>query len=239
MSEIKLPSGLALEIRGMLGMELRILQDRVAAKNGTYIDKILSACTSSVTDAGPYADLTEGSVPVWDKCLLGDKLATVIGIRSATFGPEFSFKTQCPDCHKRFEWSLNLTDLETKKLSDEDAAAFRTGIPFETTIPGDGRTVKFRLPLGEDEREAAKSRSAENAMVSMMSRRIFEIDGETDKSKIRKILEECGLASLTRLLKLFDKRDCGVETEIQTECPDCFSQTDVQLPLGRAFWLET
>ena len=226
-----------LEVRGLKGKELRILQDKAAQKNGTFVDRILNACTESVVDPGPYSpkDTADGKI-VWDSVLLGDKFFTLIAVRSATFGPEYSFKSQCGECRHRFEWALDLDALPVKPLASEDAASFRAGESLVATLK-DGRSVKFRLPLGKDEREAARNKTAENALVAMMSLRIVELDGSTDRSKIRAYLEDASLSDLTSILKEFDRRDCGIETEIEVECDECGAIREVALPLDRGFWL--
>jgi len=39
------------------------------------------------------------------------------------------------------------------------------------------------------------------------------------------------------LLGEFDRVDCGVETEIEIECPECFGVTRVELPFEKGFFL--
>ena len=39
------------------------------------------------------------------------------------------------------------------------------------------------------------------------------------------------------LLDRFDEADCGVETSIEIECPECFAEQTVDLPFGREFFL--
>jgi hypothetical protein len=235
MSEITCPSGLKLEVRGLKGRELQIFQDKKAQKNGMFVDRILGVCVQGVTDPGPYK--IDGGLPKWDDVLLGDKFYVLVQVRIATYGDEFEFSAQCPDCEERFRWELKLSDLPVKRLATEDLEAFAGNQPLVTHVPSDGRLVKFRLPTGRDEKTIAKLKGADDATIRLTASRIVELDGENERRKIQEALEDCSLADLMKLLKEFDKRDCGVETTIETECPDCLGRKAVPLPLGQGFLL--
>jgi len=235
-------SGLFVIMDGTVGIELR--HRTVEAGPGETVGE-LSLLTDhaarvarvlAVTDVGPY-QLGESALPKWDDVLIGDKFYCFLAIRIATYGSDYEFKTQCGACRASFPWALKLDELPVKRLNAEDAEAFRSGVPLLAKVPSDGREVKFRLSLGKDERIAAKARTTENALVKMMSLRILELDGDADRNKIQAFLDDCNLDDLTKLLKGFDARDCGVETSLDVECPECFHRHVVTLPLGLAFWL--
>jgi hypothetical protein len=236
MCEITCPSGLKLEVRGLKGRELQLFQDKAIQRSGTVIDKILAACVLGVLDPGPYT-IQGGELPKWDEVLLGDKFYSVLQIRIATYGDDLEFKTQCAECRERFPWALKLSDLPVKKLAEKDYEAFTGNHPLTTHIPSDGREVKFRLATGKDEHLAAKAKGAENALMKLMVLRIIELDGEKERHKIQAFLDDCSLADLMKLLKEFDKRDCGVETSFEVECPECQARKVVPLPLGQGFLL--
>jgi hypothetical protein len=35
----------------------------------------------------------------------------------------------------------------------------------------------------------------------------------------------------------FDRVDCGVETDIEIECPECFSVQELELPFEKTFFM--
>ena len=39
------------------------------------------------------------------------------------------------------------------------------------------------------------------------------------------------------LVDEFDRVDCGVDTAIEIECPECFATQDVELPFDRTFFM--
>jgi len=235
MADITLPSGLKLQIRGLKGKVLKILQDKTSLRTGTIGERIFSACTVSVLDPGIYSfkDGPAGPVVTWDDVLLGDRFALMLAIRSATFGAAFPFKVTCRHCDESYEWQLNLTDLPVKALAPEDVAVLKAGESLTARLPSTQALVKFRLATGKDERAVAKAKTEPNAILSMLALRISEIDGVDN---VRAFLDDAELADLISLLGEMDKRDCGVETTIETACEHCDRINEVGLPLGENFW---
>lgn len=246
MSIIKLPSGAQIEIRGLRGKEGRLLSDKDAIKSGTFLDKILSACTVGVVDPGPYetvsaAPLVTGGpsrqVLDWAKVLIGDRFVALIQIRVLSLGETFEFKLQCSSdgCRKRFEQEISLLqDLEVKELADEDRLQFSSGNDFVHT-DANGKLIHYKLPVGKDEVIAAKAaQSIDGAFMAALLQRISSIEGEDIP---RRYLEECDFSNLLRLLEAFDEHSCGVKTTIEIECPHCGNLEDIELPFGRGFFV--
>ena len=248
MSIIKLPSGAVIEIRGLRGKEGKLLSDKEAIKSGTFLDKILNACTVGVTDPGPYTTVTGAPLipggPAretldWTKVLVGDRFFALIQIRVLTLGELFVFKLQCGEevCRKGFEQEISLLkDLEVRCLSDADRAQFSAGNLF-VAKDRNGKTIKYRLPIGKDEVAASRAGSSmDGAFMMALLQRIVEIEGQ----EIPRIyLEECEFGACLELLEIFDEHNCGVKTEIEIECPHCGGLQDIQLPFGRGFFVPT
>jgi hypothetical protein len=247
-SIIKLPSGAEIEIRGLKGKEGKILSDKAAIKNGTFLDKILSACTIRVTNPGPYTPVTAPALEKggisrdvfnWDSVLMGDRFLTLLHIRSLTLGDMFCFKIQCSaeGCRERFEHEISLLkDLQVTVLSAEDAAMVASGEPFSTRDPS-GKLIRFKAPTGRDELQAARSGvGIDGVFMTALLRRIVDIEGEDIP---RRYLEEQGFGELLQLLEEFDKHNCGVQTAIEIECPHCGNLEDVQIPFDRGFFAPT
>ena len=145
---ITCPSGLAGVVRGLKVREERILADRRLAKANAQLDELLRACWLETHDPGPYS-ATEGRID-WDGVLQGDRFYALLMIRIATYGPEYAFGVSCAEerCRARFEWELDLRELQVRKLSDASRALFVAGNRFETTLPDAARRVTFRLMTG-------------------------------------------------------------------------------------------
>jgi hypothetical protein len=234
---IDLPSGAKLEIRSLTGKESKILSDKEAVKSGLFLDKILKACTVSVLDWGPYAQNEAGEFD-WGKALVGDRFYGLLQIRVISLGEEYQFKLQCTEeaCRARFNFALNLiSDLPVRRLSDEARAAFKDGNLFRVK-DSNGRTIAFRLPTGQDELAAGKFNSWDSAFIQSLLQRIVSIDGVENK---RVYLEGCDWKDLLQLLDEFDGPNCGVDTDIEVQCPHCGGLQDVRLPFERGFLVPT
>ncbi|WNG39344.1 hypothetical protein F0U61_41035 [Archangium violaceum] len=236
---ITCPTGLTGRVRGMKVREERILADRKLARSGGQMDELLGSCWEETLDPGPYS-LSEGGKPDWGKVLQGDRFFALLMVRALTYGPGYAFGVGCRNdaCRARIEWELDLTKLPVRQLSEGSRTAFIGGNRFETTLPDSGKQVRFRLLTGEDERKLpALQRAAPDRILSaVLAYRVLDIDGVDAKAK-RQFLEDLTLRDADFLVDEFDRVDCGVDTTIEVECPECFTVQDVDLPFDRGFFL--
>ncbi len=234
---ITCPSGLSGILRGMKVKEERILTDRNLVKNGGQLDALLKACWLETLDSGPYS--FEGA-PDWKKVLLGDRFYVLLQIRALTYGPEYAFSLNCAQegCRARFDWSLEIGELPVQALSKTSRASFQSDNRFETQLPDAGTRLWFRLLTGEDELKLGriKKNVPERLLSALLNYRLVEIEGVEQKDR-KRFLEELSLKDADFLMGEFDRVDCGVETSIDVECPECFSVQEVELPLDASFLL--
>jgi hypothetical protein len=234
---IACPSGLTGRIRGMKVREERILADRKLAKSGGQLEQILAACWEETIDPGPY---DFGESIDFGKVLQGDRFFALLQIRILSYGPEYAFAVSCESrsCRVRIDWELDLRQLPVRPLSDSSRAAFLAGNRFETTLPQAGRKVVFRLLTGADERRLAalRGKAAERPLTTLLGFRLESIEGVDTQDKLR-FIEELSLGDVAFLRAEFDRVDCGVETEIEVECQECFATTRVELPFDQGFFL--
>lgn len=238
MTLIELPSGAKVEMRGLTGKETKVLTDKDAFKNGTFLEKLLNGCTLGVADPGPYAGIQAGGAFDWANALQGDRFFAYMMVRVLTFGSEFIFKIQCQDsfCRERFEYKIDLLqDLPVKRLADEDKAIFASGQPF-VTKDGSGREIQFRLPTGKDELVTAKAASFDSAFIQGLLQRIISIEGIATP---RKYLEDAPFGDLLDLIDAFDEHNCGVKTDIEIWCPKCEAIQDIKVPFAQGFLATT
>jgi len=235
---ITCPSGLSGKIRGMKVREERILTDRKLARSGGQVDELLSACWEETLDPGPY-DFGDKDID-WSRVLQGDRFYALLQIRALTYGPDYAFGVTCQNdsCRTRIEWELDLNDLPVRQLSDESRAAFVDGNRFETVLPDAGKRVWFRLLTGADERKLPKLRrnAGDRLLSAMLAFRVVEVEGVEQRDK-RRFLEDLSMRDADFLVDEFDRVDCGVDTAIEVECPECFSVQEVELPFERTFFM--
>ena len=235
---ITCPTGLAGRIRNMKVREERILADRKLAKAGGQMDQIVAACWEETLHHGAY---DFGTAVDWNKVLQGDRFYALLMIRALSYGPEYGFSVTCSNssCRAIVDWEVNLNDLPVKLLSDESRSIFVAGNHFEATLPDAGRKVTFRLLTGADEKRIAAQRKAngnEHPITTMLSIRLDSIEGVDARDK-KRFIEELAMSDVAFLRSEFDRVDCGVETEIEVECQECYSTTRVELPFDKNFFL--
>ncbi len=233
---IIVPSGMAGRIRGMKVREERVLADRSLAKSGGQLDELLRSCWEENLEPGPY-DFRDKPID-WGEVLQGDRFFTLLMIRALTYGSEYGFAVSCRSCRARIEWEVDLTQLPVRPLSPESRAAFMAGNRFEATLPDAGKRVWFKLLTGDDERKlpALQRAAPDRLLSSVLAYRVLEVDGVDPKDK-RAFLEDLTLRDADFLVDEFDRVDCGVDTTIEVECPECREVQDIDLPFDSAFFL--
>lgn len=235
---IHCPSGLTGSIRGLKVREERVLADRKLQKAGSIVDELLRACWEETHDAGPY-DFEGGTID-WNKVLQGDRFFALLEIRALTYGAEYGFAVTCREegCRARIDWEFDLQKLPVRALSDESRTAFVGGNRFGTTLPDAGKRVWFRLFTGADERmlPALRKNAGERMLSAMLAFRVVEVEGVEDRER-RRFVEDLSMRDADFLVDEFDRVDCGVDTTIEIECPECFARQDVQLPFDQTFFL--
>lgn len=235
---IECPSGLTGEIRGLKVKELNILANRRLARGGQQVDQILASCWLSTHDPGPYAIGDRGLD--WDQVLQGDRFYTLLRIRMLSLGTDYAFAVVCQNetCRQRFEWELALDDLPVRTLSEDSRQRFQTGNRFEAWLPSAKARVWFRLAVGADEKRFARIRQAspDRLWSAMLAARVVEIEGIKDSQK-RGFLEDLDLADAEFLRAELERVDCGVETSVEVECPECLMTQDIDLPFDHRFFL--
>lgn len=245
--EVVLPSGMRLQLRGLKVKDFGLLSDDELARSGRSIGAVLSACTISTPDWGPYNAETFD----WNHALLGDQMVAMIEARIATHGINFDFDVKCPACGDKIRWRIDLTKLERRTYTPEAIAAFKSelagGKPLQVEVGG--RMLGFRAVTVEVATDAARSlvertkairearreakRSAKrkgrrdggeeqtidkmNALLEGLVARVVSVDG-VEPGGIRDWLDEMDLGDLTALRRVSDEHDGGVETSTLVEC---------------------
>lgn len=233
--EVVCPSGLAGTVRGLKAKEANMLAEGANKKAIDTFDLLLTACWQSTSALGPYK---EGFA--WDDVLVGDRFVITLGMRIATYGPEYAFKVQCPStsCRNRFWWEINLeTDLPHKTVPASVLASIAAGENLASKLP-DGRAISFRLLTGKQEKQAAKLARSQKAdlFTAALATRIVAIEG-VEPANLLATISDLELSDVRELINTLDESDGGVDTTLNVECPECSNIIEMTLPLAREFWL--
>ncbi|NPV54509.1 MAG: hypothetical protein HPY71_13505 [Firmicutes bacterium] len=203
--------------------EQNLLVDKKRIRDGSAIDEVLSSCI-----------LTPGYDP--KELLVGDRLALLNHLRTITYGSEFIFRVNC-DCGESFLWKEDLNALKIKYL--DPPLPYGEDRIFEVKPPSLGRKVKIRLLKGKDEKRMRGIRfEGDSAMFSGLLRLItVEVEGE--KILSAKFFDDLDADDMDYIMSEWREHDCGVDTTVQVECPNCGRIQEIDIPIfsERSFFL--
>lgn len=168
-------------------------------------------------------------------------------------------------CRESFEINIPLNKLSVVELSEASRTDFAAGNKLESWFgrvvektprdPEDesagfdekiiipGRQVFWSLPTGRAIWEITKTRNArkkldpkakENQLLDALDMRVIEVEG-VEKKKIRTFFSNEELRPVRELFNEMDKRDGGIETETEINCPHCETRWSMTLPFGPEF----
>ena len=96
---------------------------------------------------------------------------------------------------------------------------------------------RHRVRPRQHVRPIRAQRAAPDRLLSaVLAYRVLDIAGVDPKDK-RAFLEDLTLRDADFLVDEFDRVDCGVDTTIEIECPECFQTQEVELPFDKGFFL--
>lgn len=255
MSTISLPSGMVGEIRGLAGRDGRYLTDERKIRDNEVEDFMLSHCWTRTLDPGPYA-LPGNGEPDWNNILVGDRFYALIATQVATYPDKpYTLPLRCVQraCKKPYQWDIDLhrlLDERTKTLAPEDREVFKAGNRFQGVVPYTKPPVPFvyKLKTGGDAKRLQKWIEAkkvgpkkmverQNQLVDSLGGSLWSIGDKTRREDIFDALEDLSLGSIDAMLPLIQEHDCGVDTNIDVQCPHCGEEMSISLPFGRAFFM--
>jgi len=230
---VKLPSGASITLRKMTLRDqshlASVMRSKRSKQEQVLVDMV-SRCCDGFEDVGPYPGVEVGKKINWDDMLQGDFLAAMIALRKMSFreGKNYSVDLTCPaaTCNNRFQWQVDLDeDLFYQELPEESAAQLKNGEPFTCTIAG--KKVSFNLSYVKDQKQIEKiaKRNPGRDMAVMFRSRIVDVEGVDRKDIMNWLDGEKGdfdglyADDAEDLRDAFAKVDCGVDTEVEAECP--------------------
>jgi hypothetical protein len=111
---------------------------------------------------------------------------------------------------------------------------------LETVLPDSQIEVKFRLATCSDKKRM--NALAEDKNPAITSERLcihtVSISGDTDPRKMRGFWDRATQLDRTHLLNELQKYGCGVDTEIQIRCEQCYENFKARFSMGSTpFWV--
>ena len=197
-----------IEMKYMTAKEEDILTNQSYIKQGIVLDKLFKALIMTKVN---YNDI-----------LLCDKNAIMIAARILGYGKDYTIKVTNP-AGDEIEHTVDLTDLKDKEIDWSLISEGETTFPF--TLPTSKKQVKIKLlTQGEQNKIDAEIKSLaklkkEAGLTTLLKYVIVELEGDTDKTKIRKFVDTNLLAIDSRAIRTFLKQ-VTPEIDLSLDIPD-------------------
>lgn len=239
MTEIVCPSGLTGRIRTLKTGDLAVFTDkRLFRRPGPSIDAaLLDRVWRETIETGPYA--FDGKPPWMREVLQGDLFFALKETRILSWGDEYEFDAPCrrSSCPGIIRWTVNLSDLPTKILSESAREIVANGNRFEATL-SNGTRIAYSLPCGTTGVRAEKwAREHGEGLHVVYASRLKEVEGVDSPSQFPAWVADLDVRLGEELAEELDRHNCGVETGIDVDCPECGFDQSIDVPFGADFFI--
>lgn len=221
------------ELKYMTAKEEDILTTQSYIKQGVVLDKLFQALIISNG---------EGQRVKYNELLLGDKNAIMIAVRILGYGKDYPIEITNPSGDLQKE-TIDLTQLPEKEI---DIELLKPGINrFSFKLPAIKRTVDFKFLIHGDEAsieaeiKAAKkfSKGVDSTLSTRLTYAIVAVDGDEDRMKIRKFVQNELLALDSRALRTYMRSiQPDIDTTLVLEDNTTGEDFEIELPIGTDFF---
>lgn len=210
-----------IKVREITGHE----EDMLANPKIPAEKKMNELITRCVERVGNIEDKATLSKVVMDM-MVGDRLFAIFAIRRVTVGDMYTYEVACKECKAKFRPTLDLSDLDIKKMEDPTLKEFRVILPRSkkevVLVPMTGRT---------EARLSKMSKNTTDTLSLALMARLTEIDGEP--ATLAKV-KDLSLRERQFIRSCFEKFEGGVDTEVEIDCPSCYTTFKQDLDAGQA-----
>jgi len=203
-------------VREITGEEEDMLSSR-SVPNDSKMNELISRCVTSI---GPFTERPKLRKIV-KELTVGDRIFLIFAIRRVTLGDVYPFQAGCTSCGDVSLYQVNLSKLEVKEMEDPKVRVFDDVLPS-------GKKVRFHAMTGEGEEKlakVAKKRKNDHLSLSILMR-VDMLDGSPPSLQD---LKRLGMRDRNYLRDQFDKREGGVDTTMELQCPGCGNEFKTEL----------
>lgn len=178
-----------------------------------------------------------------------DSFFLLVKLRILSYGGKYTFITRCPDCGKKIEVTMNLSDLTVESLEDDYASK------LEVVLPHAGDTVYTKLLINRDEEEISEAVERENrkfkdagdpevfirlakCIKSIKLKQANESGAKTieDPILIRKYVEGLTDWDGMAIKSTLENIDYGIQPEFRHVCPECHEEVEIGIRFTPQFF---
>lgn len=219
----------SIELKQVTAKEEDILANQELIKKGKVLDKLIESV------------VIDKSIKI-DDILIPDKNAIFIAIRRLAYGDDYNVSITCPGCGEQNKTKINLGNLAYKPFDFDSHPKGQNSFTFK--LPNSGITVTYKLLNQVDEASIEaelnqyKKISKENTseLTTRLKYIITSIDGNPDRSLIRKFIEEKLTAKDSLALRRHMKEhNPDVDMSFDFKCSECNLERRLDMPIGASF----
>lgn len=181
------------------------------------VDRALGILASALPDADPDR-LAAMSV--------GRRDGYLMALREANFGSKVSGVVDCPDCHERLEWSLDVADVRGTVDAAEEGGPGR--------LSAEGYDLTYRLPDSTDLAAVARSGDPARGRDVLFRRCVLEAGRDGRRVDPRSLPESV----VSELAAEMERRDAQAEILLDFSCPTCGLRWRALLDVLTFLWAE-
>ena len=161
-----------------------------------------------------------------NELLIFDKLYLLLKIREVSFGKDYTVEDICGNCGFHNEITFDISDFKLNEVPDDLTD------PRELTLPTLQKTVKVRFPRVIDEQHLQKT----TELMDQIWRFVEEIDGNTNKTVIHKVIQKLPSKDVHVLVKNIFGTDYGINTKATYSCDNCVNVNIADLSVTQDFF---
>ena len=235
--QVKLPSngipykdlddGLAngeITIRPMSLADEEILGNKTYSKNGTIFSKLLDSCI--VNDVNVK------------KLIPYDVFYLLYYLRKITYGEDYKFEITCPECGKKYEKTIDISEVEWEEIEDKTVRGVKT-----IKLPVSKFTLTIEAPtLGNEEEVVKISKKFEDSSDTILNyvvrtREILDDNGEpVNPDDYADFFEALPGKDRAEITKAFEKIEDLTVPVVKMTCPKCSAEDEASIPFTKDFF---
>lgn len=220
------PSDGILHIKPMTGEEEQILATPRFVRKGQALNMIFSRC------------IQEKIKP--EELLTIDRTYILIYLRGISYSTSYDVEIKCPECERKFSTEIDLNSLLVETCPDN------YGPQLQDVLPTSKYKFRYRLSKGRDETDIQDHRDkriknfGDNATDDTLTYRtsllLEEVEGVTDKRDLQTLVRSLPISDVSYIRNLINDPPFGVNTKVDSVCPSCLQEFELDLPLETSFF---
>ena len=211
-------------IRPMSLADEEILGNKTYSKNGTIFSKLLDSCI--VNDVNVK------------KLIPYDVFYLLYYLRKITYGEDYKFEITCPECGKKYEKTIDISEVEWEEIEDKAVRGVKT-----IKLPVSKFTLTIEAPtLGNEEEVVKISKKFEDSSDTILNyvvrtRELLDDNGEpVNPDDYADFFEALPGKDRAEITKAFEKIEDLTVPVVKMSCPKCSAEDEASIPFTKDFF---